>query len=157
MPPAPSTVVPRTAVAEAEETCNRILRKRTIHELVAQIDPSRKFDPDIEDILVDAVDDFVESIATFGVSLTKHRKSTTFEAKDILIPLERHWNISLPGFSGDEIKTYKKPLTSDIHRERLAVIKKSIQAAEVTNSKSSAGQTVGNPKSHLGKGFTGPV
>lgn len=147
----------RTANAEAEETCNRILRKRSIQELVAQIDPSQKFDPEIDDILVDAVDDFVESIANFGVSLTKHRKSTTLEAKDILIPLERHWNIALPGFSGDEIKTYKKPVTSDIHRERLALIKKSIQAAEVTNSKSSAGQTVGNLKSHLGKGLSGPV
>lgn len=39
VPYAPSqTVVPsRTATAEPEETCNRILRKRTIHELVAQV------------------------------------------------------------------------------------------------------------------------
>lgn len=45
----------------------------------------------------------------------------------------------------------------DIAVSLLWQIKKSIQAAEVTNSKSSAGQTGGNPKSHLGKGLTGPV
>lgn len=153
-PAAQTGVLGRIASAEPEESCNRILSKRSIQELVAQIDPSEKLDPEVEDILVDIADDFVESITTFGCSLAKHRKSSTLETKDILLHLERNWNITLPGFGGDEIKTYKKPPTSDIHRERLAVIKKSVLASESTNSKSSAGQTGGNPKSHIAKGPT---
>ncbi|KAL3536131.1 hypothetical protein ACH5RR_004592 [Cinchona calisaya] len=143
--------------AEPEEPCNRILSKRSIQELVTQVDPSEKLDPEVEDILVDIAEDFVESITTFGCSLAKHRKSTTLEAKDILLHLERNWNITLPGFGGDEIKMYKKPFTSDIHRERLAVIKKSILAGETTNSRSLAGQAGGNPKGHLAKGPTSIV
>ncbi|XP_020533184.1 transcription initiation factor TFIID subunit 12 isoform X2 [Jatropha curcas] len=141
----------RTTNMESEESGNRILSKRSIHELVSQIDPSEKLDPEVEDILADIADEFVESITTFGCSLAKHRKSDTLEAKDILLHLERNWNITLPGFSGDEIKTYRKPLTSDIHKERLGVIKKSILASEIGNVKNSGGQTTGNAKSNLTK------
>ncbi|KAF2307610.1 hypothetical protein GH714_030162 [Hevea brasiliensis] len=151
----PNTVQPgtqnRTANAESEESGNRILSKRSINELVSQIDPFEKLDPEVEDILADIADEFVDSITTFGCSLAKHRKSDTLEAKDILLHLERNWNMTLPGFSGDEIKTYRKPLTSDIHKERLAAIKKSILATEMTNAKSSVGQAAGNAKSNLSK------
>nr|XP_027065261.1 transcription initiation factor TFIID subunit 12-like [Coffea arabica] len=147
----------RAPSAEPEESCNRILSKRSIQELVSHVDASEKLDPEVEDILVDIAEDFVDSITTFGCSLAKHRKSATLEAKDILLHLERNWNTTLPGFSGDEIKTYKKPFTSDIHRERLAVIKKSVLAGETLNSRSSAGQAGGHPKGHLAKGPTSIV
>ncbi|XP_060201220.1 transcription initiation factor TFIID subunit 12 [Lycium barbarum] len=136
---------------EVGDPCNRILSKRSIQEIVTQIDPSEKLDAEVEDILVDIAEEFVESITTFGCSLAKHRKSNTLEAKDILLHLERNWNMTLPGFGGDEIRTYKKPFTSDIHKERIAAIKKSALAAEMTNAKGS-GQAGGNMKSHLAKG-----
>ncbi|KAK9289366.1 hypothetical protein L1049_007521 [Liquidambar formosana] len=141
----------RTASADIGESGNRILSKRSIHELVNQIDPSERLDPEVEDILVDIADEFVDSITTFGCSLAKHRKSNTLEAKDILLHLERNWNMTLPGFGGDEIKGYKKPIANDIHRERLAVIKKSTVGTETTNTRSSAGQAAGNAKGHVAK------
>ncbi|XP_074286318.1 transcription initiation factor TFIID subunit 12 [Silene latifolia] len=113
------------ATTEALESCTRILSKRSIQELVSQVDPLEKLDPEVEDVLVEIADDFIDSVTTFGCSLAKHRKSNTLEAKDILLHLERTWNMTLPGFSGDEIKTYKKPVANEIHKERLAVIKKS--------------------------------
>lgn len=140
----------RTAIANTDESCNRILSKRSIHELVSQVDPLEKLDPEVEDILVDIAEDFVDSITTFGCSLAKHRKSTTLEAKDILLHLEKNWNMTLPGFGGDEIKSYRKPVTNDIHKERLAAIKKSIVATE-TATKVSAGQAAGNAKGNLAK------
>ncbi|XP_024189714.1 transcription initiation factor TFIID subunit 12 isoform X4 [Rosa chinensis] len=136
----------RITSAETEEPCNRILSKRTIHDLVNQIDPSERLDPDVEDILMDIADEFVESITTFSCSLAKHRKSTTLEAKDILLHLEKNWNITLPGFGGDEIKGYRKPITNDIHKGRLAAIKKSMVATETANTRSTAGQATGNAK-----------
>lgn len=141
----------RIATTETDETCNRILSKRSIHELVNQIDPSERLDPEVEDILMDIADDFVESVTTFGCSLAKHRKSTTLEAKDILTHLERNWNIALPGFAGDEIKSYRKPLANDIHKERLVAIKKSIVATETANTRHSSGQAAGNAKGSLVK------
>lgn len=141
----------KSAIAESNDSGGRILSKRSIHELVSQIDPSEKLDAEVEDILVDIAEDFVDSITSFGCSLAKHRKSDTLEAKDILLHLERNWNMSLPGFGGDEIKTYRKPHVTDIHKERLAVIKKSIIAAEVTNTKNFVGQGVTNVKGNLAK------
>ncbi|KAJ4834957.1 hypothetical protein Tsubulata_004100 [Turnera subulata] len=148
---AQSTPQRRINDAESDEPGNRILGKRSIHELVSQIDPSEKLDPEVEDILADIADEFVESITTFGCSLAKHRKSDTLEAKDILLHLERNWNITLPGFSGDEIKSYRKPLVNDIHKERLAVVKKSIMASEMANAKNSVGQAAGHAKNTMGK------
>ncbi|KAE9465547.1 hypothetical protein C3L33_02528, partial [Rhododendron williamsianum] len=141
----------RTVSAESGESCNRILTKRSIQELVTQIDPSERLDPEVEDILADIADDFVESITTFGCSLAKHRKSNTLEAKDILLHLERNWNTTLPGFSGDEIKIYRKPFSSDIHKERLAAVKRSIASVDAANTRSSAAQAAGNAKSHIPK------
>ncbi|KAL3628321.1 hypothetical protein CASFOL_027367 [Castilleja foliolosa] len=142
----------KTASADTDEYSNRIVSKRSIQELVNQIDPSEKLDPEVEDILVDIAEDFVESITTFGCSLAKHRKSTTLEAKDILLHLERDWNMTLPGFGGDEIKTYRKPTVSEVHRDRLAAVKKSILVNDMMN-KNSAGPSGGtNAKSHPAKG-----
>ncbi|XP_068662214.1 transcription initiation factor TFIID subunit 12-like isoform X2 [Aristolochia californica] len=129
----------------------RILSKRSIQELVTQIDPSEKLDPEVEDVLVEIAEDFVEFITTFACSLAKHRKSTMLEAKDILLHLERNWNMTLPGFGGDEIKSYKKQFTNDVHKERLAAIKKSIVGSEGTNLRSSTAQAAANVKGHTAK------
>ncbi|KAK1429561.1 hypothetical protein QVD17_11774 [Tagetes erecta] len=150
VPPQP-TVNKTSSAVEPAEPCNRIISKRSIQEIVAQIDPSERLDPEVEDILVDIADDFVESVTTFACSLAKHRKSNTLESKDILLHLEKNWNMSLPGFSGDEIKCYKKPFGNDVHRERLAAIKKSIAAAEPPSSKISGGQAAGGAKGHPAK------
>ncbi|KAL6559211.1 hypothetical protein OROHE_006580 [Orobanche hederae] len=148
----------KTASADTDEFSNRIVSKRSIQELVNQveIDPSEKLDPEVEDILVNIAEDFVESITTFGCSLARHRKSTTLEAKDIILHLERNWNMSLPGFGGDEIKIYKKPTVTEMHRERLAAVKKSILVTDMM-SKTSTGPSGGNAKSHLAKGHVGSI
>lgn len=135
------------------ESGNQILSKRSLRELVAQIDPSEKLDSEVEDVLAEVAEDFIESITTFACSLAKHRKSSTLEAKDILLHVERNWNMTLPGFSGDEIKCYKKQFTNDIHKERLSVIKKSmVGTSDAGNAKNpAAGQAASNLKSHAPK------
>ncbi|RWW82564.1 hypothetical protein BHE74_00008964, partial [Ensete ventricosum] len=63
--------------------------------LGSQIDPSEKLDSEVEDVLVEIAEDFVESVATFSCSLAKHRKSTTLEAKDILLHVGEQFNTFL--------------------------------------------------------------
>ncbi|KAK2454789.1 transcription initiation factor TFIID subunit [Trifolium repens] len=137
--------------ADIEESGKSVLSKRSIHELVNQVDPLEKLDPEVADILGDIAEDFLDSIIRSGCSLAKHRKSTTLEAKDILLHLEKNWNITLPGFGGDEIKNYRKPISSDIHKERLAAIKKSMVATEAGHTKGSAGQASGSAKGNQTK------
>lgn len=137
--------------ADIEESGKSVLSKRSIHELVHQVDPLEKLDPEVADILGDIAENFLESIIRSGCSLAKHRKSTTLEAKDVLLHLEKNWNITLPGFGGDEIKNYRKPLSTDIHKERLAAIKKSMIATEAAHPKGSAGQASGSAKGSQAK------
>ncbi|KAL0691458.1 hypothetical protein Bca4012_091137 [Brassica carinata] len=77
----------KTVSSENEVSDNRILGKRSIHELLQQIDPSEKLDPEVAAILADIAEDFVES------------------------------------------------LTTDIHKERLAAIKKSVTVTEAANAR----------------------
>ncbi|CAI8602591.1 unnamed protein product [Vicia faba] len=137
--------------ADPEELGKSVLGKRSIHELVNQVDPLEKLDPEVADILGDIAENFLESIIRSGCSLAKHRKSTTLEAKDVLLHLEKNWNITLPGFGGDEIKNYRKPLSTDIHKERIAAIKKSMIATEAAHPRGSAGQASGSAKGSLTK------
>ncbi|CAO2824068.1 unnamed protein product [Amaranthus hypochondriacus] len=111
--------------AEISKACSTILGKRNIKEILNQIDPSGKLHPEAEDALIDIAEDFIDSITSFACLLAKHRKSNMLEAKDILFHIDRDWNMTLPGFGGDEVRTYKKPVANDIHSARLALINKS--------------------------------
>ncbi|XP_057838748.1 transcription initiation factor TFIID subunit 12 [Cryptomeria japonica] len=144
----PGNAVPSVSNDRATETTNKILEKRSIQELVDQIDPRQKLDGEVEDILIEIAEDFLERVATSACTMAKHRKSEYLEPKDILLPLERYWHITLPGFSGDEYRTYKRPSVNENHKQRLAVIRKSVATSqtgnETGNAKGSSGQVTGN-------------
>ncbi|KAJ1723772.1 Transcription initiation factor TFIID subunit 12 [Coemansia biformis] len=101
---------------------SRILSKRKIQELVSEIDPTERLEPEVEDILCDIADEFIESVTSFACQLAKHRKSDTLEAKDLQLHLERNWNIRIPGFSAEEIRSVRKATVSQAHQERLNAI-----------------------------------
>jgi transcription initiation factor TFIID subunit 12 len=54
------------------------------------------------------VDEFIDTISTSACKLAKLRGSDTLDIRDIQIILERNWNIRIPGFSADEIRTVRK-------------------------------------------------
>ncbi|KAJ1795924.1 Transcription initiation factor TFIID subunit 12 [Coemansia sp. RSA 2399] len=101
---------------------SRILSKRKIQELVSEIDPTERLEPEVEDILCDIADEFIESVTSFACQLAKHRKSDTLEAKDLQLHLERNWNIRIPGFSTEEIRSVRKATVSQSHQEKLNAI-----------------------------------
>jgi len=113
--------------SQVDPSSKQVLSKRKIQELVSQIDPREKIDPEVEDALLEIADDFIESLTNFGCMLAKHRKSDTLEAKDIQLHLEKNWSIRIPGFGSDEIKPLKKVILTDAHKQRLALLKKETQ------------------------------
>lgn len=53
-------------------------------------------------------DEFVENVVTSACKLAKLRGATTLEIRDIQLVLERQYNIRIPGFATDEVRTVRK-------------------------------------------------
>ncbi|THH13164.1 hypothetical protein EW146_g7026 [Bondarzewia mesenterica] len=78
--------------------------RRSIQDLVSSLDPNVKIEPEVEDLLLDIADEFIDSVTNFGCRLAKHRGGDTLEVRDLQLHLERNHNIRIPGFSSDETR-----------------------------------------------------
>ncbi|KAE8223733.1 hypothetical protein CF319_g3282 [Tilletia indica] len=75
---------------------NRLLNKRKLQELVGEIDSGEQLEGDVEDLLLEIADEFIESVTHFACKLAKHRRAEKLEVKDVQLHLERNWNIRVP-------------------------------------------------------------
>jgi len=85
---APSTETPNgqfqgTAQAHVSQINTQILDKRGLQDLVKEVDPTEQLDEDVEDLLLQVADDFIENIINSSCQLAKHRKSNILEVKDV--------------------------------------------------------------------------
>ncbi|KAJ1492473.1 transcription initiation factor TFIID subunit A-domain-containing protein, partial [Baffinella frigidus] len=96
-----------TAAANAA-TESGVLMKAKVAALVEQVAPGERVDPEVEEVLLEIAEDFVENVTTFACLLAKHRKSNTLEVQDIRLHLEKHWGMRVPGYSGAEERAQKR-------------------------------------------------
>ncbi|XP_005101363.1 transcription initiation factor TFIID subunit 12 [Aplysia californica] len=104
-----------------------VLDRTRLRELVKEVDQLEQMDDDVEDVLLQVADDFIENVVSSSCQLAKHRRSNTLEAKDVQLYLERCWNMQIPGFGSEEIRPYKKSVTTEAHKQRMALIRKSLK------------------------------
>lgn len=65
----------------------QILSRLRLQDLVREVDPNEQLDEDVEDVLLQLADDFVESAISAACLLAKHRKSNTVDVKDLQLHL----------------------------------------------------------------------
>ncbi|KAI5199964.1 hypothetical protein E4T39_05967 [Aureobasidium subglaciale] len=90
---------------------DRVLSKKKLDELVRQVTGGGEGDgltPDVEESVLTLADDFVDSVITAACRLAKIRPNSTLDIRDIQIILERNYNIRVPGYSLDEVRTVRK-------------------------------------------------
>uniref|UniRef100_A0A336NAI3 Transcription initiation factor TFIID subunit 12 n=1 Tax=Culicoides sonorensis TaxID=179676 RepID=A0A336NAI3_CULSO len=109
------------------ESANQILTKPRLQELVREIDPTEQLDEEVEEILLQIADDFIENTVNAACMLAKHRKVSKVEVKDVQLHLERNWNMWIPGFGTEELRPYKRATVTEAHKQRLALIRKAIK------------------------------
>ncbi|EFN82393.1 transcription initiation factor TFIID subunit 12 [Harpegnathos saltator] len=105
----------------------QFLTKTRLEDLVKEVDPTEQLDEEVEEMLLQLADDFVETTVNAACLLAKHRHANTVEVKDVQLHLERNWNMWIPGFGTDEVRPYKRATVTEAHKQRLALIRKSIK------------------------------
>ncbi|KAJ3668938.1 hypothetical protein LUZ60_010888 [Juncus effusus] len=113
------------------ESGNQVLGKRKIRDLVSQVDPMVNVGDAVEDLLLEIADDFLDSVTAFACNIAKHRKSNTVETKDVLLHLEKNWNLTMPGYSRDEKKQRTTVSAAEAHKRRMEMVKAMVQAQQV--------------------------
>lgn len=104
-----------------------------IQDLVNEIDPNQELDEDVEEVLLEIADEFIENVVNSACVIAKHRKSQSLEVEDVKIFLERYHKIWIPGFG--ETKTTKK-FHSEAHKQRMELINKQDKSIKSEENKS---------------------
>lgn len=123
-----------TKLPPYEVDTERVMSKRKLRELVKTVgidegDGETVIDGDVESLLLDLADDFVSNVTGFACRLAKHRKSDNLDTRDIQLHLERNWNIRIPGYSADEIRSSRKHNPKPTYNQKIQAINSDKAAA----------------------------
>ncbi|KAF8501069.1 hypothetical protein F5888DRAFT_1793403 [Russula emetica] len=89
--PSEETWVTDESSSRRKSTPGDASMRRSIQDLAFSMDPNIKIEPEVEDLLLDIADEFIDS----------HRGGDTLEVRDLQLHLERNHNIRIPGFASD--------------------------------------------------------
>ena len=56
-----------------------------LQELVKEVDPHEQLDEDVEELLLQIADDFIEQTVVASCALAKHRKSPNVDVRDVQV------------------------------------------------------------------------
>ncbi|KAF9872757.1 putative transcription initiation factor TFIID subunit A [Colletotrichum karsti] len=120
-------------VHEAEG--DHVLSKKKLDELVRQVcggsgegqDPNM-LTPEVEESVLTMADSFVDNVLETACRNAKERGSKVLEIRDIQLVLERTYNIRVPGYSSDELRTVRKIQPSTAWITKMSAIQAAKQA-----------------------------
>ncbi|KAF1829743.1 hypothetical protein BDW02DRAFT_560506 [Decorospora gaudefroyi] len=103
-------VISRPPPFQLEGEGDRVLSKRKLDELVRQVTGGSEeaLTPEVEEAVLQLADDFVDGVISNACKLSKLRDSPQLDIRDIQVILERNYNIRIPGYASDEVRTVRK-------------------------------------------------
>ncbi len=105
-----------------------------ISTLGHQMKPTNRYQ-----IVLNVADDFVDDVISTACKLAKLRGASSLEVRDVQLVLERQFNIRVPGFSSDEIRTVRRQGGTVAWQQKTMAV----QAAKLTGGGSEAVTTSG--------------
>ncbi|KAF5284480.1 hypothetical protein FQA39_LY17015 [Lamprigera yunnana] len=111
----------------ASDNVLQILTKPRLNDVVRDIDASLILEDEVEEALLMYTDDFISRTIDGAIAIAKHRHVNTIEVKDVQQFLTRSYGIWAPGFGTDELRPYKRNMTAESHKQRLALIRKALK------------------------------
>lgn len=141
------TSFPGYVLEQSED--GHLLSKKKLNELVREVlgpNSEDQLTAEAEEICLSLVDDFIDDLLVSSCRLAKLRGATSLEARDVQVVLERQYNIRVPGFSTDEVRTVRKNQPAQGWAHKVGAV----QAAKLMNGTGS-----GNPVASGGGGATG--
>ncbi|XP_003742985.2 LOW QUALITY PROTEIN: transcription initiation factor TFIID subunit 12 [Galendromus occidentalis] len=98
-----------------------------LEDLVKEVDTMQQIDDEVENVLFSLADDFIDNVVNASCLVSKNRKSSILDTKDVAIVLERQHGLYIPGFGGEDLHTYKKTTTAEAHKQRVALVRKTLK------------------------------
>ncbi|RKU39937.1 Transcription initiation factor TFIID subunit 12 [Coniochaeta pulveracea] len=130
--------LPKIPAYQLEGEGTQVLNKKKLDELVRQVSGGTAegqegdlLTPDVEESVLNLADSFVDNVLHAACKNAKERGSKVLEIRDIQLVLERTYNIRIPGYSSEELRTVRKiqPASSWISKMS------AVQAAKVMPGK----------------------
>jgi len=78
-------------------------------------------DAEAKALLEQLVEHMVEEVSQAAIQLAKHRDGDRLEARDLLLHVNRAWQIPLPGQGGGTVRVFKRPAAGGQTQERKKV------------------------------------
>lgn len=76
-------------------------------------------------------DDFVDTVISNACKLAKLRESPQLDIRDLQLVLERNYNIRIPGYASDEVRTVRRIIPATGWTQKM----NAVQAAKVMGGK----------------------
>ncbi|KAI1809108.1 transcription initiation factor TFIID subunit A-domain-containing protein [Poronia punctata] len=131
-------IIAKMPVPQFDTEGDHVLSKKKLDELVRQVcgggspgADGNYLTPDVEESVLTVADNFVDDVLHMSCRLAKERGSKVLEIRDMQLALERVYNIRIPGYTSDELRTVRKVQPSSNWIAKMSAI----QAAKVTSSK----------------------
>ncbi|KAI0599721.1 transcription initiation factor TFIID subunit A-domain-containing protein [Biscogniauxia sp. FL1348] len=131
-------VVSKMPMPQFDAEGDHVLSKKKLDELVRQVcgggtpgADGNYLTPDVEESVLSVADNFLDNVIHTACRLAKERGSKVLEIRDMQLVLERVYNIRIPGYTSDELRTVRKVQPSPNWIAKMSAI----QAAKVTSGK----------------------